>query len=251
MSPGDTIAGKYSLIRPVGRGSMGEVWAALHVEMQRTVALKLIFEGSADLALRLKREALACGRLEHPNIVRIYDIGETTAGDPFLVMELLQGETLAERQARGPRLTPVEALEVTLQIARALKAAHGAGVVHRDLKPANVYLHLGPDAEAEQVKVLDFGVSKLLALDDSAHTVTGALVGSPAYMSPEAARALKQIDPRADLWSLGVLLFELLTGSRPFGGTTVFGVVAEILAGEIPTLASALPGVDPRRWAAA
>ena len=246
MMPGDTIAGKYRLIRPVGKGSMGEVWAALHVEMRRTVALKLIYEGSEALAVRLKREALACGRLEHPNIVRIYDIGETTAGDPFLVMELLQGETLAERMARPPRLTPAEALSITLQIARALRAAHGAGVVHRDLKPANVHLHRGPDAETDQVKVLDFGVSKLLSLGDTALTVTGALVGSPAYMSPEAARAVREIDARADLWSLGVLLFEMLGGARPFAGVTVFGVVAEILSGPIPTLASVLPGVDPR-----
>ena len=244
MTTGAAIAGKYRLLRPLGKGSMGEVWAALHINLGREVALKLIYEGSPELAARLKREAQACGRLEHPNIVRVYDFGETDGGDPFLVMEMLAGETLADRLARRQRLPLGEAVSIALDVARALRAAHEAGVIHRDLKPANVFLCQRP--EGETVKVLDFGVSKILSVDDMSVTTTGALVGSPAYMSPEQARALREIDPRADVWSAGVLLFEMLTGQRPFPSPTVVGVVADILAGPIPTLASVLPGVDPR-----
>src|SRR6185436_19409809 len=173
---------------------MGEVWAALHLTMGREVAIKLLNSESPDLAARLKREAMACGRLEHPNIVRVYDIGETNTGQPFLVMELLMGETLARRMARK-RLPKEAALGIALDVARALRTAHAASIVHRDLKPANVYLHRGADGEGKEVKVLDFGVSKILTPDDVAFTVTGMLVGSPAYMSPEQAQASKQIDP--------------------------------------------------------
>ncbi len=225
---------------------MGEVWAAVHTEMRREVALKLIYGDNPDLAVRLKREAQACGRLEHPNVVRIYDIGETDDGDPFLIMQLLTGETLADRLERRRRLPPVEALWIALDIARALRAAHAANIIHRDLKPANIYLHRGLDSEGEEVKVLDFGVSKILSVGDMAFTVTGALVGSPAYMSPEQARASKEIDPRADLWSLGVLLFEMLTGRRPFPSASPMGVIAEILSEPIPLVSSFVPGIDPR-----
>jgi serine/threonine-protein kinase len=243
MSEEAPIAGKYRLLRRIGGGAMGEVWAALHVEMRREVALKLIHENSPELGMRLTREGQALGRLEHQNIVRVYDIGATDSGDPFLVMELLSGETLADRLARVVRLPQEDAVGIALQIALALRAAHEAAVVHRDLKPANVFLHRS--AIGETVKVLDFGVSKLLALD-MAFTATGALIGSPAYMSPEAARALKDIDPRADLWSLGVLLFEMVAGARPFVSPTVVGIVAEILSAPIPRLSSVVPSVDPR-----
>lgn len=246
MTPGDSIAGKYRLLRPLGKGSMGEVWAAVHTEMRREVALKLIYGDNPDLAVRLKREAQACGRLEHPNVVRIYDISETDEGDPFLIMQLLTGETLASRLARRRRLPPVEALGIALDIARALRAAHGANIVHRDLKPANIYLHRGLDSEGEEVKVLDFGVSKILSVGDLAFTVTGALVGSPAYMSPEQARATKEIDPRADVWALGVLLFEMLAGRRPFPSVSPMGVIAEILSAPVPALSAHVPGIDPR-----
>jgi len=155
------------------------------------------------------------------------------------------GETLARRMARK-RLPPEEALGVALDIARALRAAHAANIVHRDLKPANVYLHRGAEGEGDCVRVLDFGVSKILTPDETAFTVTGMLVGSPAYMSPEQAQASKQIDSRADLWSLGVLLFEMLTGRWPFQSTAPLSVISEILAGPLLTLASVLPGVDPR-----
>jgi len=195
---------------------------------------------------RLKREALACGRLEHPNIVRVYDIGETETGSPFLVMELLKGETLARRLERMHRLPPVDAIRITLDIARALRVAHTADVIHRDLKPANVFLHRAAEEEEEVVKVVDFGVSKIVSMDPAAFTVTGALVGSPAYMSPEQARATKQIDPRADVWSLGALLFEMIAGRRAFPSPSPVGVLAQIMGDPVPTLASILPEVDPR-----
>ncbi len=246
MTPGSVIAGKYQLLRRVGQGGMGEVWAAFHAEMGREVAIKLIHRESPDFAARLKREAIAYGRLEHQNVVRVYDTGETEQGDPFLVMELLKGETLEARMARVGVLEAAEAIEIGIAVARALRAAHSAGIIHRDLKPANVFLHRAGQSEAAEVKVLDFGVSKIMELSGSPATMTGALVGSPAYMSPEASRSLKEIDTRADLWSFGVLLFEMLSGTRPFKAPTIVGVVVEILSAPIPRLRAVAPDADER-----
>jgi serine/threonine-protein kinase len=250
MGPGTLIAGKYRLERRLGKGSMGVVWAAVDEEIERVVALKLIESPSDELRTRLLREAKACGRLHHPNVVHVYDVGRTEEGDPFLVMELLSGETLADRLRLHGRLEPLAAVAIALDVARALRAAHQAKVIHRDLKPANICLHRRPDVdgehegEVEQVKVVDFGVSKI-GLVDATGTATGALVGSPAYMSPEQVHAEKLSDPRSDLWSLGVVLFEMIAGSRPFPKPTM-AVLADILTAPIPRLSSVVPSVDPR-----
>ena len=243
---GAVIAGKYRLQRVIGKGSMGDVWAATNELTRRDVAIKLIPSPSPDLRARLVREARACGRLSHRNIVEVYDAGESENGTPYLVMPLLAGETLAERLYREGRLAPAVAVGIAVDIARALRAAHAATIVHRDLKPANVFLHVEAGAEGEQVKVLDFGVSKVLRGEDAAKTLTGTVLGSPAYMSPEQARADKTLDHRADLWSLGVILFEMLTGVRPFPCKTAQGVIAEIVAGPIPAVTSLAPEVDER-----
>jgi eukaryotic-like serine/threonine-protein kinase len=240
------IAGKYRLERPIGKGAMGVVWDATHEGTFRQVAIKLILEPTEDLRVRLVREARAYGVLRHRNIVEILDMGQTDEGDPFLVMQFLVGETLADRLSRKRRLGVPEAARIARDVARALTAAHAAGIVHRDLKPANIFLHEEPGEDLTVVKVIDFGVSKNLLAADGLSTVAGGMVGSPAYMSPEQAAAGTHgpIDHRADLWSLGVVLFEMLTGVRPLQGDANT-VVAQIGAGEIPLVTSFVRTVDP------
>jgi serine/threonine-protein kinase len=241
------IAGKYRIHRLLGEGAMGVVWAAVNERTEREVALKLINGENDALRRRLLREARACGRVVHRNIIEILDVGETETGDPFLIMPLLSGETLADRLKRDGLLPPPLAARIAADIARGLDAAHAAGIVHRDLKPANVFFHHEPGSDEDFViKVLDFGVSKMLAPGDAAiATMSSAAVGSPLYMSPEQAIGDAGVGPRADLWALGVLLFEMLTGTRPFYASTAFAVVAKILRGPIPTVVERAPGVDP------
>jgi serine/threonine protein kinase len=241
MSIGDRL-GKYRLTRPLGSGAMGVVWAAVNEDTQREVALKLLRSPDPELRRRLLREAKACGRLEHRNVVTIHDIGTTPAGDPFLVMQLLAGETLAGRVARVGRLPPEIAAAIGASIAAGLAAAHAQGIVHRDLKPENVFLHREPGSVGEVVKIVDFGVSRLDIAGDAGGTATGMLIGSPAYMSPEQARGHK-LDARSDIWSLGVVLFEMLTAARPFPGPSVADAMVQVLAGPIPEVAALVPGV--------
>ena len=247
MNAGALIAGKYRLMRPIGKGAMGTVWEATHEGTSRQVAVKLILEPTDELRLRLIREARAYGALRHRNIVEILDVGQTDDGDPFLVMQLLVGETLADRLSRQRRLGVPEAARIARDVARALDAAHAASIIHRDLKPANIFLHDEPGEETTVVKVVDFGVSKNLLASDGLSTVAGGMVGSPAYMSPEQAAAGTRgpVDHRADLWSLGVVLFEMLTGVRPLQGDANT-IIAQIVAGEIPLVTRFVRTVDPR-----
>src|SRR6185503_1947788 len=217
MKSRDLISGKYRLTQRLGAGAMGEVWEATNELTGCKVALKRILNPTDDLRRRLLQEARACGSLEHRNIVKVYDVVETDNGDPILVMQRLTGETLAEMLRRKRKLEPPLAASIGRDIACALGAAHDAQFVHRDLKPANVFLHREHDVgEGEFVlKVLDFGVSKSMAPGDGPATITGMVLGSPAYMSPEQVRMAKDLDPRTDLWSLGIILFEMVTGERP------------------------------------
>jgi len=242
MLPG-SLVGKYRLIRPIGRGAMGEVWAATNIDTDGEVALKLITSPDPELRRRLLREGRAIGRLEHPNIVQIFDRGETQAGEPFLVMQLLQGETLGDRLRRVRALPPPVAAGIALDVARALRLAHEKQIVHRDLKPANVFLHREPDNDDDVVKVVDFGVSKLSVENEGVVTVMGDLLGSPAYMSPEQIRG-GGVDGRTDIWALGVLLFEMLTGQRPFVGPGV-SVLQMIVSRPAPRVETLVPTLDP------
>ncbi len=244
MEAGTLVADKYLLVRPIGRGGMGSVWAARNVRTEREVALKLITDENEDYRVRLLREARACGRISHRNVIEIYDVGETATGAPFLVMPLLEGEPLSRKLRRDGAMPPPIAAQIAAEIARALGAAHAAGIVHRDLKPANIYLHREPGSEAAVVKVLDFGISKVVS-NDSTTTTTGTILGSPAYMSPEQAKGERHVDSRSDLWSLGVTLFEMLTGRRPFQGESMFMVVAAVLNGRIPHVRELAPHIDP------
>lgn len=235
MKPGDVVGDKYRLVQPIGEGNMGAVWQANFITFDKPVALKFVIDSTRDLRHRLLREAMACGTLSHPNIVQLFDVGTTDSGDPFLVLELLAGETLGQMIKSKRRIAAPIAARIARDIASALAAAHKAKFIHRDLKPANVFLHREPGlADGEFiVKVLDFGVSKHLeATNESLVTASGAAVGSPAYMSPEQVCVRKDIDHRTDIWSLGVVFYEMLTGARPFDGA-VDQVVRNILLAEI------------------
>ena len=248
MKPGTVIAGKYRLVRRLGDGAMGAVWEAINELTQRAFAIKLIHAsavGGDELRTRMMREARAAGRLHHRNVIEVYDVGETDAGDPFLVMELLRGETLDELLQRKQQLPVNLTCAIGIEVARALAAAHDAGIIHRDLKPANIFLHREPDLGVV-VKVLDFGVSKVTSDQNASATTTGTAIGSPAYMSPEQAVGAPDIDARSDLWSVGVLLLEAASGTPAFKGDTIYAIVGNILHGEIPRLGARAPNVDSR-----
>ncbi|WP_437679308.1 protein kinase domain-containing protein [Sorangium sp. So ce131] len=242
--PGALVCGKYRLLRRIGEGAMGVVWAAHNEATSREVALKLLVRPDPELRVRLLQEARACGAVRHRNIVDIYDADETEGGDPFLVMPLLSGETLSSYLKRKRRLEPAEAARIARDIARGLAAAHERGIIHRDLKPSNVFLHTEPGESHYVVKLLDFGVSKVLTGPQQMRTATGILIGSPAYMSPEQVQAKGQIDPRADLWALGVVMFEMLVGSRPIQGRA-HELLRNVLHGDIPTVAQFVRQIDP------
>jgi serine/threonine protein kinase len=230
----------YEVLAPLGKGGMGEVYLASDQTLGRKVALKILparYTTDADLVHRFEREAKAASALNHPNIMTVFEVGQTEDSH-FIVTEYVEGETLRQRIAR--RNLPLhEALDIATQIAAALTAAHEAGIIHRDIKPENIMLR--PDG---YVKVLDFGLAKLTetthSLSDSTTTQTGLIMGTPNYMSPEQARGQK-VDTRTDLWSLGVVLFELVSGKRPFGGDSQADLLVAILEREPLPLPDKLP----------
>jgi eukaryotic-like serine/threonine-protein kinase len=251
MKSGDVLGGKYRLVQQIGEGAMGTVWSGENLSTGRKVALKLIQPAANplrtnDLRERLMREARACGKLSHRNIVHLYDVSETPEGDPFLVMELLHGQTLGEMLKDKRRIEPSVAARIGADVASALAVAHAANVIHRDLKPANIFLHreAGMGDEAFVVKVVDFGVAKNLDATGDLATQTGAVVGSPAYMSPEQVGLRKDLDRRTDIWSLGIVLYEMLTGVRPFTGS-LEEVVRQVLLAPIHAPSSRVRNVTP------
>jgi len=210
------LNGRYRMEALLAVGGMGEVWAARDLLLGRAVAVKVLagaLAGDGRAAERLRREARAAGRLEHPNIARVLDLGEHD-GRPYLVMELLEGESLAARIDRAGAMPPAEAARVVAAVADALEAAHQAGVVHRDVKPGNVLLANASLTATGEVKVLDFGIAA--AAGDTAIT-TGDLLGTAAYLAPERVLG-HRATPAADIYALGVVLYELLAGHRPFTG---------------------------------
>ncbi|WP_437636510.1 serine/threonine-protein kinase [Sorangium sp. So ce854] len=221
---GTTIHGKYRLVAMIGEGAMGSVWSAVNVATGREVAIKRVIRAEPELRVRLEREARSCGALQHRNIVDVYDMVETDAGEPLLVMQLLSGETLADLLLRRRRVEPAIGAGIGRDVARGLAAAHALHIVHRDLKPSNIFLHREPGADGWVVKVLDFGVAKNLSINDGLHTMPGGMVGSPLYMSPEQIRADRDIDHRTDIWTLGVVLFEMLTGGAAVPGGRAGGL---------------------------
>jgi serine/threonine-protein kinase len=228
---GQLIGGKYLIQAELGRGGMGAVFRAVHAVSGRALALKwMLRSGEDDQAReRFKREARAAGRIDHPNVVDVYDIGEE--GDAtYLVMELLRGESLRTRLARGPS-SPAETVAMLVPAMRGVAAAHREGVIHRDLKPDNIFLCCGPGGEAREAKVLDFGVSSIRTTEDAQTTLTreGTVLGTPAYMSPEQLHSAHNLDERTDVYAFGVILYEALTGRVPFQGTSYSALVLAIV----------------------
>jgi eukaryotic-like serine/threonine-protein kinase len=244
---GDLIAGKYLLRSPIGEGAMGSVWHAEDILAGVSVALKLLRqehrvygEQREYIAERLSREATALTGIRHPAVVRVFDFGTSSWNDPYLALELLDGEPLSSLLARSERLIPEYVVQIMLPIAHGLAAAHDAGVVHRDLKPDNLFLAI--DGRI-QPKVIDFGLVKLTR-GPSNRKLTGAgILGTPDYMAPEQALELSNVDHRADVWAFSVVLYEALSGELPFSEPT-FAETLCALVGRDPAPLSAL-GIDP------
>jgi serine/threonine-protein kinase len=242
---GESIAGRYQLEREIGSGGMGAVWKARHVALGTPVAIKIIKAEAArypSARARFAREAVLAAKIKSVHSVKVIDHGEHE-GLPFIAMEFLEGESLRQRIDRFGPLSLADTARVVRHVSRALSHAHELGLVHRDIKPENIFITHADDEEV--VKVLDFGVVKVtdeLARDGVDPTKTGAIVGTPFYVSPEQARGLKTVDFRADLWSLGVVAFECLTGKRPFTAPALGPLIAKIMQGQVPRLTAALPG---------
>ncbi len=228
---GDVIANKYRLTKVLGEGGMGAVWLARNLALEIDVAIKLIRHdyANAEGAVRLLQEARAAARIGHPCIVRVFDFGTTERADPFIVMEVLQGESLAQAIARKGKLSAISAVRTLLPVASALAAAHSKGIVHRDLKPDNIRL-VTDDRGAVIPKVVDFGIAKLHH-DDAPRETTqaGVILGSPHYMSPEQACGRSDVDHRTDVWAFSVMLYEVITGKRPFEGPNYNALISSIL----------------------
>ncbi len=227
---GDVIAEKYRLLDEVGRGGMGTVWLARNRLLEIDVAVKLIDIGrSGDqdvLVRRVLQEARTSARLAHPAIARVFDYGQTTLGDPFIVSEFLRGESLEARLERSGAMDPIEAVRMLLPIADALTAAHAEDIVHRDVKSGNIFLSRDNHGKI-QPKLLDFGVANFVS-DKVKITHVGALLGTPGYMPPEQARGI-EVDFRADVWAICVVLYEMLTGQLPFSGTNYNALLYAII----------------------
>jgi serine/threonine-protein kinase len=244
---GTTIAGRYRVERLLGSGGMGAVYRAEHVHMRKAVALKVLhreFLGVNEVVARFEREAIAAGRIEHPNVAPATDFGKLEDGSFYLVLEYIDGKSLRALIGEGP-LPWERAVAIARQVASALVAAHAAGIVHRDLKPDNVMLVPQADG-SERVKVLDFGIARVTLTDaprDATHlTKVGAVMGTMAYMSPEQALG-EDVDERTDLYALGVIVHEMITGKVPFDAPTA----AQILAKQITEVPPALPPGVPAK----
>jgi serine/threonine-protein kinase len=231
VQPGSIIAGKFRVDRVLGAGGMGVVFAATQIDLDRPVALKFLQPAALEqleLVRRFTREARAAARLKSEHVVRVFDVGATEGAGPYIVMEYLGGEDFADVVASRGALPCAEAVDTVVQVCDVLAEAHALGVVHRDLKPANLFATRRPNGE-HIVKVLDFGLSKCECAGDPSVTSGSNTFGSPLYMSPEQLWSPGGVDGRSDIWSVGVILYELLTARAPFGGVKTPELITSIL----------------------
>ncbi|WP_437642581.1 serine/threonine-protein kinase [Sorangium sp. So ce854] len=246
---GGMVGGKYHLLRKAGEGAMGSVWVAANTALDANVAIKVLRPEmrSPAIAERLLWEARAAAKLSHPGIVRVFDLGKTECGTPYIVMELLEGEALRDVLCRQQRLSPEAALAILLPVASAMHAAHERGIVHRDLKPDNVMLAEQSDG-AIQPKVVDFGIAKVTWTEPESGSTGAAVIGTPQYMPPEQALGQSRIDHRADIWALCTTLYEAIAGETPYAGEQGLGTLRAIIQDPVPSLVDRC-GVDPALWA--
>jgi serine/threonine-protein kinase len=250
VSVGEVLAGKYRVERVLGMGGMGVVIAALDLALERRVAIKFLLSDAMqnpEVVARFAREARAAVRIQSEHVARVIDVGALPSGAPYMVMEYLEGNDLAHRVAAQGALPVEEAIDYLLQACEAIAEAHALGIVHRDLKPANLILTRRTDG-SNFVKVLDFGISKVTtgvagSQPDLSLTKTSTVMGSPMYMSPEQMRSTRAVDARADIWALGVILYELISGKVPFEATTMPELCALVLTEPPPALRERCPWV--------
>ena len=251
LSTGDVIDGKYRIVRLIGEGGMGAVYEAENMRIHRKVAIKVLHAGVAqtgEAVSRFEREAQAAGRIGSEHIVEVLDLGNLPSGDRYMVMEFMDGDSLSGRISARGRLTPGEIYPILHQLLEALAAAHGAGIIHRDLKPDNVYLLKSRGGKSDFVKLLDFGISKFNQLSgDSGFSMTrtGAVMGTPYYMAPEQAKGSRELDHRVDLYAVGVILYECVTGEVPFNADTFNELLFKIVLEQARPVQQSVPNLDP------
>ncbi len=250
LKTGDLLAGKYRIEHLIGRGGMGAVFAANHEILLQRVAVKVLLEGMSghpEVVSRFLNEARAAARINSEHIARVMDVGKLDSGMPFIVLEYLDGADLMQLVEQRGALPVDEAIDYVLQALDALASAHAMGVVHRDLKPANVFVVRRPNG-AGHVKVLDFGISKMtqpIPGDSGGMTSTKAMLGTPYYMSPEQLRSSRSVDVRTDIWSMGIILHQILTGQLPYTGDNYGELFAKILEQDAPGIRILRPDLPP------
>lgn len=243
--PGDVVADKYEIVSVIGIGGMGAVFEATHLRLRQRVAIKMLHPYVKDLPgsiARFEREARAAGQLRSPNIARVLDVETQKTDTPYMVMEFLEGNDLGVELSAHGRLPIKDAVDYVIQACAGMHEAHALGIIHRDLKPANLFVCRTPDGPI--IKILDFGISKITTETDGRLTAAMTTMGSPIYMSPEQLREARDVDARADIWGLGVILYELLAGRPPHTGTVTV-VTAAIIADKPPKLSTLRLDVPP------
>lgn len=250
LSPGEIIDDKYRIVRLIGEGGMGAVYEGENARIHRRVAIKVLHAevaANGDAVARFEREAQAAGRIGSEHIVEVLDLGTMPSGARYLVMEFMDGDSLSKRIKQRGKLSPQELYPIVRQLLEALIAAHGAGIVHRDLKPDNIFLLASRHGGPEFLKLLDFGISKFSDLHGaiSSMTRTGAVMGTPYYMAPEQAKGSRQLDHRVDLYAVGVVMYEALTGKVPFDAETFNELLFKIVLETPRPIEELAPGMDP------